>query len=355
MKLELFEKLSGRSVVADWVELKVVQSGKSVSSADLQRSDSVLSDPANGIVFDLETDEQVEREIIDDEQDAFDEAIWTELRFRESVLGDSYPFELITKHSRWELRPRSRRREPVRAAEVLYLACLIMSGMRSGLLSKDGKEDEEFDRLTRDAANVLQSASFVAASGLIGGESHWFGWPRPDGTTKMRDALNELILRIGHGKLKQRDPAWTTGYEKDGTVDLVVWRPFRDKRHGGVLVLGQVASGLNWIEKSPKTFVDSHFNDWFEEPLEHQFLTAMFIPFMLHSKAEEQKDRSFDEVAEDKIRQLSIIHGTLVDRVRLVDLVRERLEESVSDERTRVFGIGLYRWYARAYRALTAP
>jgi hypothetical protein len=352
VRLQLFDDSGKRSEVADWVEVQAMHLGRAVSSAELRRSDSVLSEPDNALDLDDVTGDEIEREIVDSEMEQLDDEIWAELKFRERVLGDSYPFELITNRSVWRLEPRSLEAPATRAPRVLYLSCLMMSAMKSGILRRDAEVDPQFDGLARRAADVLQAASYVAASELVGGESHWFGWPRPDGTTKMREALKELVRKVGHGKLKTKDPEWTTGYEKDGTIDVVVWRQFKDRRHGGVLVLGQVASGLNWIEKSPRTFVDSHFNDWFEEQLEHQFLTAMFIPFMLHERAIARHDSSYEDVANSIIRQLSIIHGTLIDRVRLVDLVHDRLAGADVDDRLVIFGSRLYGWYLRTRRAI---
>ncbi|MCC4908465.1 hypothetical protein [Microbacterium sp. cx-59] len=352
MKFEVFDARSSRSDVADWLELFALRSLRPVSAADFQRSDSVMAEPDNETDFDTESGEDVEREIVNEEAELFQQELWNELRFRESVLGDAYPFELITSRSVWTLAPREVETDALRVAHVLYNTCLMISALRSGLVKKSSKKDEEFKWLTTNAPNVIQAASYVAAAALLGGESHWFGWPRLDGTAKMRDALKNLVARVGHGRLKQRDPAWVTGQEKDGTIDVVVWRPFRDLRHGGLLMLGQVASGLNWPTKPARAFADSHFNDWFEEPIEHEYLTAMFMPFMLHADAAPNRDYSFDEVAEAQIRQSSISHGSMIDRVRLVDLVAEQLNIRSYRDELSAQGVGMYRWYSRALRAL---
>lgn len=352
MKFEVFDERSSRSDVADWLELLALRSLRAVSAADLQRSDSVLAEPENDEDFDAGSGEMVEREILDEAAETFEQEVWTELRFRESVLGEAYPFRLATVRSNWTLTPVRGDSDSSLAAQALYQTCLLVSGLRSGLLKRSSKKDEEYKRLTVSAPNVIQAASYVAAAGLVGGESHWFGWPRLDGTGKMREALDNLVARVGHGKLKRRDPAWTSGQEKDGTIDVVVWRPFRDRRHGGLLVLGQVASGLNWPSKPARAFADSHFNDWFEEPIEHEFLTAMFMPFMLHADAAANGDYSFDEVADAQIRQSSISHGSMIDRLRMVELVNDRLKFTNVDKEMAALGAQMYRWLVRALIAL---
>lgn len=329
-----------------------MRSLRPVSAADLQRSDSVIAEPDNDEDFDAASGEMVEREIIDGAADTFEQEVWTELKFRESVLGDAYPFRLVTTRSTWTLAPTRGSTDASRVSQALYRTCLLVSGLRSGLLKRSSKKDEEYKQLTTSAPNVIQAASYVAAAGLVGGESHWFGWPRLDGTAKMRDALVNLVAKVGHGKLKRRDPAWVSGQEKDGTIDVVVWRPFRDRRHGGVLVLGQVASGLNWPSKPARAFADSHFNDWFEEPIEHEYLTAMFMPFMLHSDAAANGEYSFDEVAEAHVRHNSISHGSMIDRLRMVELVHERLSSTRRDDEIEALGAKMYRWLAQALRAL---
>lgn len=352
MKFDVFDGRLSRSDVADWLEMLALRSLRPVSTADLQRSDSVIAEPDNQEDLDNDASEIVEREIVDDAAELFEQEVWTELRFRESVLGDAYPFRLVTSRSTWTLTPIRGTFGASRVAQSLYQTCLLISGLRSGLLKKSSKDDEEYQRLTTSAPNVIQAASYVAAAALVGGESHWFGWPRLDGTAKMREALSNLVAKVGHGKLKQRDPAWTSGREKDGTIDVVVWRSFRDRRHGGVLVLGQVASGLNWPSKPARAFAESHFNDWFEERIEHEFLTAMFMPFMAHADAAANGTYSFDEVAEAQIRQNSISHGSMIDRVRMVELVFERVSSIQLDDEIGTLGAAMYRWLVRALRAL---
>jgi len=362
MPLELFDDGATRSVMADWLETKVYCENVTMSHADLIRSQSVREDPVNGGEFDDETGEYLDAEILDTRADSTSDAVWAELKYRQRLLGVNYPFVLESRPSGgWSLSlaPRD---GGASLARRCYLVCLLVASLRRGILTPP-KSDwanpviEAYKSLTKSAADVFQAASFLAAPAMVDGTAHWFGWPRPDATSKMRGAIERLIERIGHGKLKQKDPEWTTGYEKDGTVDIVVWRPFWDRHYGSVVVFGQVASGENWRGKSINTFLKGHFFDWFEDRPTEQYLAAMFIPFTLHDDAKESKHANFAQVAQAAARRDESDYGVVLDRLRLTELASARVaRRSEIDDFERKLITRITRWIvlARAY-AVTEP
>lgn len=358
MPIELFDAESTRSIMADWVEIRAFCTGERVSHADLSRSQSVREDPTNGRPeLDDEVGEFLDAEILDSESERIVNDVWMELRHRQTTLGSSYPFALRTQgDGGWSLAV-SESDPTVSLPRLAYLVCLLIAGFRRGVLAKPTSDwpktlKSRYKWMKSGAADVFQAVSFLAAPALVGGMAHWFGWPRPDATPKLRAALTALVERLGHGKIKQEDPEWTTGYEKDGTVDIVIWRPFVDGQYAALTVFGQVASGENWRGKSVLTFIKGHFFDWFEDvPAEH-FLPAMFMPFMLHDDAAASKKVTFAVSARGHARQDERNFGLVLDRLRIVELATIQTARVVegSDEELRLIA-KITRWLvvARLY------
>lgn len=326
-RIDVYDDKDYRSVVADWVELHtLIAVSGAYSSSEIGRARSILEDSDHGSDdYDGLFEEDVDAEIadLDSEESLMD--VLEELRLRARNLGDLYPFEISNAGANWRLERRSSFVDrPTASGRVAYLACLISSAIRNKTIV--GGEDE-FDRLCKLSPWVVQALSVIASAQLMNGTSYWFGWPRPDATSKMRSALDELVKRLGYGVIKGSDPAWTTGREKDGTVDVVAWHPFADGTWSNPTLFGQVASGMNWRSKPISAFFRGRFLDWFEDaPAETVMgmLGAMFIPYPLHHDTRANKHNNFETVARGKARSDYLDFGVVVDRLRMVRLVAQR-------------------------------
>ena len=92
---------------------------------------------------------------------------------------------------------------------------------------------------------------------------------------------------------------------KDGGVDVVVWKPFRDERSGFVVILCQCTVAHDWTPKA-KDIVATIWNGWIDfgkDPL-----TAIAVPFAI--------PQGFDRW--DGLRRTVNI---ILDRMRLAELI----------------------------------
>ena len=126
----------------------------------------------------------------------------------------------------------------------------------------------------------------------------------PDAVSWLADLFN-----LGTGSSTPRPR------RKDGGVDVIAWRPFRDGRAGYAIVLCQCTAQLNWVPKA-KDIVLGQWRGWIDLGLDP--LTALAVPFAVST--------TFDRWDELK-RTVNII----LERIRLCELLSlvpiERLED----------------------------
>lgn len=162
----------------------------------------------------------------------------------------------------------------------------------------------------------FQAIAAEAAADVVGGESISFGFPRPAGDG-FKPALRAASARLRLGTPLETTPLWSGGAEKDAGIDVIAWWDFCDRRPGKLVLLGQVASGNNWTEKSVKADTP-RFLSWFSEPPMEHFIPGIFIPFPQHHLCLGQDDAAFETVvkAEAWLREQEF--GLVVDRLRIV-------------------------------------
>jgi hypothetical protein len=89
---------------------------------------------------------------------------------------------------------------------------------------------------------------------------------------------------------------------KDEGIDVIAWWPERDKQPGQGFLVGQVASGHDWKDKSIRPHLARFLNEWFcIQPVSLPHPTV-FIPFTVHR---------------DQMRRTSSMHGYVIHRGRL--------------------------------------
>ncbi len=164
--------------------------------------------------------------------------VFEELEYRARAGGHGYPFVvdgvILRTDGNWD-------------DEIAYVFCLCLSYF--------GRRHDLPDAAR--ARRMFEHVATEAAKSFIRGDALRFGWPRESGIagepaglpTPFEDAINELCERIGEGNgfcpNEFKDPI----YQKDAGVDVVAWRDFPDRRPGKMLLLGNCASGHNWIDK----------------------------------------------------------------------------------------------------------
>lgn len=282
---------------ADWVELRSLCHPEGLSDVR-QDLGSVFrgteDDPALGSEEDW--DETLEARLED---------TLFELRRRSEWSGSGYPFVL----KETKLRCRNL---PLPATTLAYAFCGIVSRIRCLK-----KEEQAAIPRNGELESLFQACGTVAAAGLVGGESFWFDFPRPD-YPKFYEALSAVSARLKDGKSLQQ---WQEGLPvgpRDGDVDIVAWRHLGDDYPGKLLVLGQCASGMDWEKKHPvaemKEFLERRY--WHAVPASPPILTTL-MPFDLRQLADLRSYISPEDAWFGYRCQLGGRFGVILDRFRL--------------------------------------
>lgn len=197
----------------------------------------------------------------------------------------------------------------------VYLLCLILSSVPESEIL-----DKTREVIPHSARDRFQACAAWAAAAVIGGCSSAFGWPRPDGSDFL-DALCKVYhdaMRDKESTVRDSAPPGASGAEKDGGIDVVAWRPRIDSSAGKVYLLGQVATGKNWVDKSILEYIFALHANWFSFSPVSTAIPAMFIPYSI----EPQHGASM----EDQLRMHTSRFGILVYRDVLARYAQEGYE-----------------------------
>ena len=86
---------------------------------------------------------------------------------------------------------------------------------------------------------------------------------------------------LGEGNARSELRPGTSTAIKDGGIDIIAWTDNNDKMPGKRYLLGQVASGNDWKDKSVISDIKLFINDCFHSPPALNPIPAMFIPFCI--------------------------------------------------------------------------
>ncbi len=200
------------------------------------------------------------------------------------MVGASYPFEVDANYVKLAQNENT--------LSYLFLLTLCASEpLRSE--KRQGQVEIMVDMLVLDAL-----ASYLSGGSL----GVHFGWPtsgnRPPAFPAAIEWLaNQLGLKLGKGKLRAA--------RQDGGVDVVVWRPFKDRREGFVTILAQCTIAVDWPEKAKDIVIDlwRGYIDFGKDPI-----ACLAIPWVIPQPFEKW----------DELRRT--VHFVL-DRIRLCELL----------------------------------
>jgi hypothetical protein len=228
--------------VADWLELRLILKNTEILKGQ------IFEDIGDGL----------------DDEDRCD--IWNKFKEREALYGAEGPFK-VTDDS---ITPKIRTCD-----NPAYTMCLLLNYFGN-------------KRNAGDTGKIFERLSAFAVKNYLDGEVRIYGYPRANNLTSIITEMNE---KLG----SQRIP--THG---DRGVDLIVWKPFKDKHPSQIVVLMQCASGKNWRAKTRDVGITawSHYVNWAEEVMKG-FSTPTII----------ERGDAFYEAAYDA--------GVLLDRPRL--------------------------------------
>lgn len=301
-------------IITDWFEFKILctQFG-SASISELQRTWDVRRNA-----------EDVDFEGADSSEAPFLLGICNEIENRINQLGDAYPFVLSDSGESLEIT------NTMTEGGFIYLFCLFISHLNKGEVF-DGTYLPDVTNTVRD---LFQACATLAAAAQVSGHAYSFGFPRPD-KSGFLTKLQEIYSKFGEGTVVSSIPKGAPRNVKDDQIDIIAWQDRVDKAAGKIYLLGQVASGNNWPNKSIKGgAIDKFHGTWFGNPqISSQALAALFIPFCI---LPEENDS-----VEERVNVLTFEFGSIIYRHLLpkmaqqgailardrVDLVIERLSD----------------------------
>lgn len=321
----VFTPTDPRARIADWVELQALVSPQptKVTSSGVVRAVNIIDDPVRddededreGDV-ELDDDLRGDRGILNTVGENLSIRIFEELEFRSTSLGDNYPFLLEVSGQNWTLTRRTQQVDDDSGfAHLFYIVSLLITAIKYEYVTiAKGHE------LRKAMPELMQVMAVIVAAEYVNGDVYWMGWPRPDESGKFLDALKLFITRISVGRLASENPAYDPAVVKDGSVDLIAWRSFRDGRPGKTVLYGQVASGKNWRSKPLHATMDPHFVGWFQNGPTRERMLSMFIPFMQHEDIKPKRDQVYDELLLSRAEKDEREMGIIFDRLRIAEL-----------------------------------
>ncbi len=251
--------------VADWVELMLALEGGEISKATIS---SVIEGNLGSEV-----------------PETFLSAVWRSLEYRSNLYN--FPVYLLserTVESRLDLVTRGE-----------YLMCLILSLF--GVPGNAQVPGKLFERITKEAVK-----------NYLHGEAIVFGWPfeRIEGNDE--PAIMQMVKLLAL-TLSEKFCETPASRFKDRGLDVVGWTPHSDKRSSQVVILLQCAAGHNWVDKLPvPSKAWCQYIHWASNPI-----TAFAVPCVIG-------EREWHEASNDK--------GILFDRIRIINLVKNGIEDA---------------------------
>jgi hypothetical protein len=297
-------------LLCDWVELKALSSPSGrfrISSLarlwDISR-ETEGSDPEGR----MRAEDDTETEGVGGgDEDAFLSSILDEISERSDALGASYPFSISGSGTTLQVVG------PPCVGGYIYIFCLLLShASNSDVL--DGTWLPNVNNRVRD---LFQACSTVAAAAKVDGCAISFGWPRPNGNPSFLKRLKEVYEIFGEGVVVDKPRPGVSPAIKDEEIDVIAWTPTHDNAPGTFYMLGQVASGNNWMAKSVKgPPIENFHRNWFQPPPASQPIPSMFIP---HSTPPVERGGTRRE----RLDVLTGVFGIIFDRLRLPRLADE--------------------------------
>jgi len=243
-----------------------------------------------------------------DAQD-FLEGVYQEIRDRIEQLGECYPFDF--SESDQELVFLGDR---LNDGSKIYIFCLFISHINNKVVF----DEPSFYVIDHRVRDLFQACATWAAAGLVVGHSYSFGFPRPDHSGFLKK-LTMIYHCFGDGKAVATPLPGVSKSPKDEEIDVIAWHPRADFSPGTYYILGQVASGNNWVDKSIKgSAIEAFHGTWLSPTPASTAIAAMFIPFVVKPVK--------NETISDRIGILTRRLGHIYHRLLIPALARKGLE-----------------------------
>ena len=128
-----------------------------------------------------------------------------------------------------------------------------------------------------------------------------------------RAKIDNLAKKLGEGGGFKKEALKSRRRPKDDGVDIVVYRPFVDRRVGQLIGFGQCKSGHGYGRKEfTELQPDAFFRNWFQRPVSKSASEAVRLFFLS------------DRIANDEdMRQYGNMGGIVFDRCRIMEYTGE--------------------------------
>lgn len=154
-----------------------------------------------------------------------------------------------------------------------------------------------------DGTHLLEELSAETCLEYFGDRAESMVFGTAAGSPSFRGKINDLCRRIGEGGgFKSRTAS--QGHERDGKLDVVVWKHFSDGMAGKLIAFGQCKTGTSYRNTLTQLQPDSFCRKWMQD-----FPTI--IPMRMFFLAEALPQATWFNFVSDT--------GLLFDRCRIVD------------------------------------
>ena len=293
-----------RTKIADWLELKAISSADGRIGFGTLVSATALGENEQG--------EDIGDEDIEEEELVL--CVQDEINRRFSNVGVDYPFRIDDKGRALQFVM------PVTDAGSVYLFCLFLSHAFDRTIVPEALAPAVTNR-TRD---LFQACATIAAGGYVLGPAMSFGFPRPDGAEFLK-ALRRVYKLFGDGRPCKKPRKSAPPKVKDNGIDVIAWRRSIDNLPNTHYLVGQVASGNDWVDKSVKADREHFHKYWFVEQPGSQTEDAMFIPFGLEPENEKQEP-DYEKLLIDYMQNIGYRYGNLFYRDRIARHLAQGLQ-----------------------------
>lgn len=284
------------AVLADWLEMLAIASPN-------RQSNIISLAEVRDITQDAEAEDIAD---FDAGNDAIISRVTTEIEQRMNLLRSAYPFRINEAGNILTMQDR------FGTGATVYLFCLLVSHVvNSSLLDRF-----DLDAEAQTGRDVFQICATLSAAGYCEGAAVSFGWPRLDRTT-FAEKLAQTYAAFGDGTPRAVPLAGAPEHIKDGGIDIIAWRPSRDRLPGTIYLLGQVASGHKWRDKSVLKDIGTFHWAWFDVEPTSQPIGAMFVPFCITDTGETADDFADQEILVSKMQFITKEFGNFLYRYRL--------------------------------------
>ena len=256
------------------------------------------------------------------EEDEFLETIYQTVRERINYLGDCYPFSFSDNDEELIFD-----KDGLNEGSIIYIFCLFISNTNNEVIF----DDDSFFTIDNKVRDLFQACATWAAAAEVKGHSYSFGFPRPDHSSFL-PKLTAIYQKFSDGKVRSTPLPGVSANPKDEQMDVIAWKPRRDGAAGTHYILGQVATGQNWNDKSVTGAVNPFHRIWFDPQPSSTPTPAMFIPFNIFpTKTESLQERLF---------VLTNYFGNVYYRYCIPYLAKEGLELGRADEHLTIERLG---------------